>query len=61
MKTVNVSESALDSIKRMAIEREKEIEILRESIKAIRDIAASQEYSREFTRVQKLCNEALCE
>jgi hypothetical protein len=45
----------------MAIEREKEIEILRESIKAIRDIAASQEYSREFTRVQKLCNEALCE
>jgi hypothetical protein len=61
MKTVNVSESALDSIKSMAIEREKEIEILRESIKAIRDIAAIQEYSREFTRVQTLCNEALCE
>jgi hypothetical protein len=59
MKTVNVSESALDSIKRMAIDREKEIEILRESIKAIRDIAAIQEYSREFARVQKLCNEAL--
>ena len=61
MKTINVSEDALNTIKRMAEEREQEIEILRESLRSIREIALYQEYSREFARVQELCNQALCE
>ena len=43
MKTINVSEDALNTIKRMAEEREQEIEILRESIRAIKDIAQNQD------------------
>jgi len=60
MKTINVSEDALNTIKRMAEEREQEIEILRESIRAIRDIAQNQDIGKAWATVQNLCNQALC-
>lgn len=60
MKTINVSEDALNTIKRMAEEREQEIEILRESIRAIRDIAQNQDIGKAWVTVQNLCNQALC-
>jgi SMC interacting uncharacterized protein involved in chromosome segregation len=59
MKTINVSEDALNTIKRMAEEREQEIEILRESIRAIRDIAQNQDIGKAWVTVQNLCNQAL--
>jgi SMC interacting uncharacterized protein involved in chromosome segregation len=59
MKTINVSEDALNTIKRMAEEREQEIEILRESIRAIRDIAQNQDIGKAWATVQNLCNQAL--
>jgi hypothetical protein len=61
MKTVAVSEDALNTIKRMAEEREQEIEILRESIKAIRDIAANQEAVKAWVTVWDICTKTLCE
>jgi hypothetical protein len=61
MKTINVSEDALNTIKRMAEEREQEIEILRESIRAIRDIAANQEAVKAWATVWDICNKTLCE
>jgi SMC interacting uncharacterized protein involved in chromosome segregation len=60
MKTINVSEDALNTIKRMAEEREQEIEILRESLRAIRDIAQNQDIGKAWVTVQNLCNQALC-
>jgi SMC interacting uncharacterized protein involved in chromosome segregation len=60
MKTINVSEDALNTIKRMAEEREQEIEILRESIRAIRDIAQNQDIGKAWVTVENLCNQALC-
>ena len=60
MKTINVSEDALNTIKRMALEREQEIEILRESIRAIKDIAQNQDIGKAWVTVQNLCNQALC-
>ena len=60
MKNINVSEDALNTIKRMAEEREQEIEILRESIRAIRDIAQNQDIGKAWVTVQNLCNQALC-
>ena len=59
MKTINVSEDALNTIKRMAEEREQEIEILRESLRAIRDIAQNQDIGKAWVTVQNLCNQAL--
>jgi len=56
---VNVSESALDSIKRMAIEREQEIELLRETLRAIKDIAQNQDVAKAWVTVENLCNQAL--
>ena len=60
MKTINVSEDALNTIKRMALEREQEIEILRESIRAIKDIAQNQDIGKAWVTVENLCNQALC-
>jgi len=60
MKTINVSEDALNTIKRMALEREQEIEILRESIRAIKDIAQNQDIGKAWATVENLCNQALC-
>ena len=59
MKTVTVSESALESIKQMAIEREQEMEVMRETLRAVRDIAQNQEISKVWTTVEHLCNQAL--
>lgn len=59
MKTVNVSKSALETIKRMAVEREQEIETLREVIKAIQSIAENQDVGKSWQLVQNLCNQAL--
>lgn len=59
MKTVNVSESALETIKRMAIEREQEIELLRETLRAIKDIAQNQDVGKAWVTVENLCNQAL--
>ncbi len=61
MKTINVSEDALNTIKRMAVEREQQIEALREAVKAIRDIAENQDPGKAWMTVQHLCNQALCE
>jgi hypothetical protein len=60
MNTINVSEDALNTIKRIAEEREQEIEILRESIRAIRDIAQNQDIGKAWVTVENLCNQALC-
>ena len=60
MKTINVSEDALNTIKRMALEREQEIEIFRESIRAIKDIAQNQDIGKAWVTVENLCNQALC-
>jgi hypothetical protein len=60
LKTINVSESALDTIKRMALEREQEIETLREILKAIKDIAENQDMGQAWVTVDNLCNQALC-
>jgi len=60
MKNINVSEDALNTIKRMAEEREQEIEILRESIRAIRDISQNQDIGKAWATVENLCNQALC-
>lgn len=59
MKTISVSESALDSIKAMAIEREQEIELLRETLRAIKDIAESQDIGSAWATIERLCNQAL--
>ena len=59
MKTINVNEDALNTIKRMAEEREQEIEILRESIRAIKDIAQNQDIGKAWATVENLCNQAL--
>jgi len=59
MKTVQVSEFALETIKRMSLEREQEIEILRETIRAIRDIAQNQDIGKAWATVENLCNQAL--
>jgi hypothetical protein len=60
MKTINVSESALDSIKRMAIDREQEIITLRDTLRSIREIAQNQDIGKAWEAVEKLCDEALC-
>ena len=60
MKTINVIEDALNTIKRMAEEREQEIEILCESIRAIRDIDQNQDIGKAWAAVENLCNQALC-
>jgi restriction endonuclease S subunit len=66
MKTINVSEDALNTIKRMAEEREQKIEILRKILRAIRDIAQNQdigvswEDGKLWDKVEDLCNQALC-
>ena len=61
MKTVNVSESALDSIKSMAIEREQEIVKLQDALWEIRNIARNNAPYPAWEHVKTLCNEALCE
>ena len=60
MKTVQVNESALETIKRMSLEREQEIEILRETLRAIKDIAQNQDIGKAWATVENLCNQALC-
>jgi len=59
MKTINVSESALDTIKRMAVEREQEIETLRDTLRNIREIAQNQDMGQAWVTVENLCNQAL--
>ena len=61
MKTVNVSESALDSIKSMAIEREREIIKLHDVLWEIRNIARNnaRNHNQAWELVKTLCNEAL--
>ena len=61
MKTVNVSESALETIKRMSVEREAEVKQLRETIRAIQDVAMNADADKHWARVDSLCNQALCE
>jgi hypothetical protein len=61
MKTVQVSESALETIKRMAVEREQQIEQMRETIRAIQDVAMNADADEHWARVDSLCNHALCE
>ncbi len=61
MKTVNVSESALETIKRMAVEREQQIEQMRETIRAIQDVAMNADADEHWARVDSLCNRALAE
>jgi hypothetical protein len=61
MKTINVSEDALNTIKRMAVEREQQIEALREAVRAIRDIAENQPFSKAWATVWDVCNKTLCE
>ena len=67
MKTINVSEDALNTLKRMSVEREQQIEALREALRAIRDIADNQDVGvswddgEAWERVESLCNQALAE
>ena len=62
MKTINVSEDALNTIKRMAVEREQQIEALREAVRAIRDIALWETDEKKHAEVLRhLCNQALAE
>lgn len=61
MKTVQVSESALETIKRMAVEREQQIEQMRETIRAIQDAAMNADADEHWARVDSLCNQALSE
>ena len=60
MKKIEVSESALQTIKVMAVEREQEIELLRETLRAIKDIAQNQDVAKAWVTVENLCNQALC-
>jgi hypothetical protein len=60
MKKIEVSESALQTIKVMAVEREQEIELLRETLRAIKDIAQNQDVGKAWAAVENLCNQALC-
>lgn len=60
MKKIEVSESALQTIKVMAVEREQEIELLRETLRAIKDIAQNQDVGKAWATVESLCNQALC-
>ena len=60
MKKIEVSESALQTIKVMAVEREQEIELLRETLRAIKDIAQNQDVVKAWVTVENLCNQALC-
>ena len=59
MKKIEVSESALQTIKVMAVEREQEIELLRETLRAIKDIAQNQDVAKAWVTVENLCNQAL--
>ena len=61
MKTVNVSESALDSIKRMAVDREREIVKLHDALWEIRNIVRNSAPNPALEHVKTLCDEALCE
>lgn len=61
MKTINVSEDALNTIKRMAVERENQIEAMREALRAIQDVAMNATADEHWARVDSLCNQALCE
>jgi hypothetical protein len=44
----------------MAVEREQEIELLRETLRAIKDIAQNQDVGKAWATVENLCNQALC-
>ena len=63
MKTINVSESALDSIKNMAVDREQRIVKLQDALMEILQMAQNQNivFSRTWEDVEKLCKRALCE
>jgi len=61
MKTVNVSESALESIKRMAEDQTEELAALRLALQSIQKIAVNQDTGTAWQVVQDLCDLALCE
>lgn len=59
MKKIEVSESALETIKRLAVEREQQIEQMRETIRAIQDVAMNADADKHWARVDSLCKQAL--